>query len=571
MSVALNLSGIGHYKKDLENVLSEIVEKKIVSRIWDKDYTLWSNDPKEISNRLGWLDSVYNSKKALPEIYDFVEGVKADGFKNALVLGMGGSSLAPEVFSLIFGSDERLLNVYVLDSTHPEAIKEYMDKLDLNETLFVVSTKSGGTVETLSFTKYFYNQVKKHVDGENTGKYFAAVTDPGSGLEDLARSLNFRKIFVNDPNIGGRYSALSFFGLVPAALTGVDLETLLSRAEEAVSKSKIESAEKITENNAAVLGGLMGVLAGEGIDKLTLLYSEKIKCFGAWLEQLVAESTGKNGKGILPVDFEGVHKPELYRKDRLFVYVHLDDEKPFDREVFALKEKGFPVVEVILDDIYSLGAEYLYWEIATAIAGWKLGIQPFDQPNVESAKVQARALMAKYKEEGKLPNPESKFSEKGMKIYTDINGNSIEEIISNLFSSTDAGTDKVLYASLQAFVKPGEATFEVFQKLREKLQKKYKIATTFGFGPRFLHSTGQLHKGDAGNGLFLQFISDGNNTKIDIPDEAGSDESGISFDVLIRAQALGDRQALLENDRKVITFDVDGNVDKAIEYIIEQV
>lgn len=572
MGVVLDLTGIRNYKKDLEEVLNDIVGNKIVSRIWEKDHTVWKDDPAEISNRLGWLDSVRNSKKALLEIYDFVESIKADGFKNALVLGMGGSSLAPEVFSLIFGADNRLLNVYVLDSTHPKAVKEYLNKLNLEETLFVVSTKSGGTVETLSFMKYFYNTVQKHLPDSETGKYFAAITDPGSGLEELAKKLNFRKIFLNDPDIGGRYSALSFFGLVPAALVGVDLEQLLANADQAVMKSKLESQEKILENNSAVLGGLIGTLANKGIDKLTLLYSDKIKYFGAWLEQLIAESTGKDGKGILPVDLEKLQEPKFYKKDRLFIYVHLRDEKPYDQNVFKLKEIGLPVVEVILDDIYALGAEYFNWEFATAIAGWKLGIQPFDQPNVESAKVQARNLVQKFKEEGKLPNPESKVNENDVKLYTGVKGNSIEDVLNNFFSGIDKIEDKkeLPYISLQAFVKPDEETFDIFQQLREKLHKKFGVATTFGFGPRFLHSTGQLHKGDAGNGYFLQFISDGKDEKVDIPDNAGEDKSGITFDVLIRAQALGDRQALLDNNRNVVTFDIDGNVDEAVKYIMDK-
>ncbi len=561
---ALDLSGIGKSKNLLETTVQEIINENIVQRIWKKDHTVWSEDPTEISNRLGWLDCVENSKKSLPEIYDFVESVKASQFKNVLVLGMGGSSLAPEVFSLIFGKDERLFNLYVLDSTHPEAIKSYAEKLDYKETLYIVSTKSGGTVETLSFLKFFYNFVLNHVGKEKVGSHFTAITDPGSGLQKLAEELNFRKIFLNDPNIGGRYSALSLFGLVPAALVGVDIEKLLSCAEAAVYKSKYSEKNKISENQAVIIGALIGALALEGKNKLTLLYSEQIKSFGAWLEQLIAESTGKIGKGILPVDLEDIISPDDYSNDRVFIYTHLKDDNPYDKTIFELKKNGFPVIEIIWDDIYTLGSEFFNWEFATAIAGWKMKLQPFDQPNVESAKVQARNLIASYTEKGNLQQPEISYNDESISIYYDNKVDNVEDAFQKLFSELKEGN----YISIQSFVKPSEENFYVFQELRSHLLKKYKIPTTFGFGPRFLHSTGQLHKGDDGSGIFIQFIKSGN-INLPIPDDARSNDSSITFDVLIKAQALGDREALLQNNRKVITFEINGSVYETIKKIIE--
>lgn len=563
MSVILELNGISKYKDVLESALHEIIEQNVIHRIWNKDHTVWSEDPTEISNRLGWLDCVKNSKKSLPEIHEFVESIKVSNFKNVLVLGMGGSSLAPEVFSLIF-NQEKFLNLYVLDSTHPEAVKNFVEKLNYKETLYIVSTKSGGTVETLSFTKFFYNFVLNQVGEKEVGKYFTAITDPGSGLQKMAEELKFRKIFLNDPNIGGRYSALSLFGLVPAALVGVDIEKLLSRAEVTINKSKIAEQNKILENQAAVLGSLTGALALEGKNKLTLLYSEQIKSFGAWLEQLIAESTGKIGKGILPVDLEEIMPSDYYSQDRVFVYFRLKDENPFDKNIFELKKNGFPVIEIIWDDLYTVGSEFFNWEFATAIAGWKMKIQPFDQPNVESAKVQARNLISSYAEKGNLPQPEISYYDENISIYYDNKVDSVEDAFQKLFSDVKDGN----YISIQSFVNPGEENFEVFQELRSQLLKKYKIPTTFGFGPRFLHSTGQLHKGDDGSGIFIQFINSGN-IKLPIPDDARSNKTSITFDVLIRAQALGDREALLQNNRKVITFDINGSVQETIKKIIK--
>ncbi len=565
MSV-LDLSGLGNYKTLLENTLQDLLDKKIIERIWEKDYTVWSEDPAEISNRLGWLNCVENSKKSLPEIYEFVNNVKAAGFKNALILGMGGSSLAPEVFSLIFGTEEKPLDVFVLDSTHPEAVKKYAEKLNPKETLYIVSTKSGGTVETLSFMKFFYNYLLNQLGESEVGKHFAAITDPGSGLQKIAEELKFGKIFLNDPNIGGRYSALSLFGLVPAALTGVNLEKLLHSAENAVNKAKISDHKKILDNNSAVLGVLIGALAEKNINKLTLVYSDSLKYFGAWLEQLIAESTGKNGKGIVPVDLEEIVSSDYYGDDRVFVYTRLKNEHPHDKFIFDLKKKGFPLIEIILEDIYSLGAEFFNWEMATAIAGWKMNLQPFDQPNVESAKVQARNLLSKYQREGELPQPEVTFENEELAVYSSQKITKVSEAFNLLLKDAQMGD----YVAIQAFVNPTEETTLLFNQLRVKILKKYKTATTFGFGPRFLHSTGQLHKGDNGSGIFIQFIESGK-LNLGIPNEATSNQSDVTFDVLIRAQALGDREALLQAKRRVTTFEVKGDLTKVMKEIISLV
>ncbi len=529
----------------ITQTLSKLSEEKIVERIWNKDYTVWDDNPEEISNRLGWLDSVETTSKSISEIKEFVQSVISDGFTHALLMGMGGSSLAPEVFRLTFGVKEGHLDLAVIDSTHPEAVKEFSDTLEFEKTLFIVSTKSGGTVETISFMKYFYNKVVKELGRGLAGKHFAAITDPGSGLEKMASELNFRKIFLNDPNIGGRYSALSLFGMVPAALVGIDVNQFLTE-----TKMMVEECNNNANNSAAELGVILSVLANEKIDKVTFITSPEIKYFGAWVEQLVAESTGKNGKGILPVDLEEVLAPEFYSKDRLFVYLKIKNDSTYDLQINALKDADFPIIEIELNDNYDLGKEYFRWEFATVIAGWALSIQPFDQPNVESAKIVARKMMSEYKEKGELPELKPNFSEEGISVSGNIKSDNLKDSLNEFLQNVAGGKS---YVAIHAYLKPEKETTNQLQSIRTAIQKKFKVATTVGYGPRFLHSTGQLHKGDAGNGLFIQIIGDPKEN-LPIPDVPQSDESSISFGVLIKAQALGDRETLLENNRKVITF-----------------
>lgn len=534
--------------------LSEIKDQKIVERIWNKDYTVWSESPTEITNRLGWLHSPEHSKAVLAEINRFVEEIRTENFENALLLGMGGSSLAPEVFQNIFGYKDGYLKLSVLDSTDPGAVVNMTKKFDPAKTLYIVSTKSGGTVETISFMKYFYNFVLSKLGAEKVAKHFIAITDPGSGLQQMAEDLKFRKIFLNDPNIGGRYSALSLFGIVPAALVGIDAEKILARAESSGVESKNENS------TSGILGAIMGTLANVNVDKVTFVTSPQINPFGAWVEQLIAESTGKIGKGILPVESESVEAPEFYSNDRLFVYIKLKKDSIFDSKVEKLKAAKFPVIEIVWNDLYDLGAEYMRWELATAIASWKIKIQPFDQPNVEAAKVLAREMLKAYKEEGKLPLLNPVVKENEITAYGDAAGSNIKEAFNKFLGGlVDKNAAPQKYLCLQAYLTPDEKTTEALQELRTNIQKKYKTTTTFGYGPRFLHSTGQLHKGDAGNGLFIQFTS-GIKEDAAIPDEAGKTESSISFGVLISAQSLGDYHALVDNKRKVIRFDLGNDV-----------
>ena len=560
-------ASLGELQSIADSVLKETDEKRIIARMWKFDYTVWKDNPEEVTNRLGWLDSPEVMDDAIPELTEFVDGVRKDGFTQALLLGMGGSSLAPQVFHQTFGVKKGYLDLAVLDSTDPGTVAQYAEKFDPQKTLYIVSTKSGGTVETLSFMKFFYNQTQRTVGGENTGRHFVAVTDRGSGLEPIAKELNFRKIFLNDPNIGGRYSALSFFGLVPAALIGMDLALLLKKGSEMASLCQ---NTEIVKNPGAWLGSIIGALANTGCDKLTLITSPKLSSYGAWVEQLIAESTGKDGKGILPVDGEKLLSSNFYGNDRLFVYLKFRTDNTYDKEINELRGTGHPIVQLNLDDLYDIGSEFFRWEIATAIAGSILQINPFDQPNVESAKVLARKMVDAYKKEGKLPETEPAFQNNGIQVYGDISENSINEILSKFLSQGKYSDKNRSYVAIQAYLQPTSEVDDKLQQIRTTIEKKYKVATTIGFGPRFLHSTGQLHKGDAGNGLFIQFTADSEND-VPIPDEPGNDQSSISFGVLKLAQALGDRQALIDAGRKVVRLHLNNQLINGLNKILESI
>jgi len=530
--------------------VARIEAERIVPRIWARDHTVWGPDPAEIANRLGWLDNAERMAGEVERIGRFVDAVRADGMRDVLLLGMGGSSLAPEVFRKVFGVRDGFLDLHVLDSTDPAAVLEAAERLDPARTLVVVPTKSGTTVETLSFMKFFWNRFVAALGRAKAASHFVAITDPGSALEATARTLGFRHVFAGDPEIGGRYSALSPFGLVPAALIGADVGRLLDYALEAVANCEASNRPKSGDNAGARLGAWIGALAREGRDKLTFVLSPAIAPLGVWLEQLIAESTGKNGRGILPVADEPVGPPEVYGNDRLFVYVKLGDEPTNDAAIARLEAAGHPVVRMGMRDVYDLDAQMFLWEMATAVAGHVLGINPFDQPNVEAAKVLARRQIDTYKQEGRLPS-------------------SAPDAPSALGPFLAKGSPGD-YVALMAYVAPGARTDEALGRLRLRIRDRLKLATTVGYGPRFLHSTGQLHKGDAGRGMFVQITCD-DPRDAPIPDEPGSDASSLGFGVLKMAQALGDRQALRDGGRRVLRIHVSGDVPAGIARLVEEV
>jgi transaldolase/glucose-6-phosphate isomerase len=537
-------ASLGAAQAAVEAALEEIKAGRIMARIWAHDHTVWKTEPAEISNRLGWLHTAEVMTEQVPRLQALVGSVRADGYTDVLLLGMGGSSLAPEVFSKVFGGEKaNLPRLAVLDTTDPGAVLAQAERLDPARSLFIVSTKSGGTVETLSGFKYFYNRTAAVVGAGRAGEHFVAITDPGSSLADLAAGYNFRATFLNDPNIGGRYSALSYFGLVPAALVGVDVEALLDRALTAACNCESGNCPVNGDNDGAWLGVILAELAKAGRDKVTFITSPAIASFGDWVEQLIAESTGKEGVGIVPVVGEAVGSPAVYSDDRLFVYLQLEGDGTFDAAVQ-------PVVRLRLRDLYDLGGQFFLWEMATAVAGYRLGINPFDQPNVEAAKVLARKMVAAYGETGRLPE--------------DVLAPLTAEALNKFLAQARAGD----YVALQAYVQPTLETDAALLALRARLRDRLRLATTLGYGPRFLHSTGQLHKGDAGNGLFIQFTSDAGQD-VAIPDEAGRPESTMTFGVLKVAQALGDKQALLDAGRRVIRFHLGTDVVGGLKELTE--
>jgi len=542
-------ASLGDYQSAVDATIVEMQEANVLQRIRDLDQTVWQDDPEEITNRLGWLDIADRMLDEVDGLTDFVNQVREAGYTYALLMGMGGSSLAPEVFSLTFGKADGYLDLDILDTTDADAVRNIEAKIDFAKTLFIIATKSGGTAETLSAFKYFYNRTVDVLGADEAGAHFVGITDPGSKLLGIGDTFNFRHVFVNDPNIGGRYSVLSFFGLVPAGLLGIDLPRLLQSAvEEAKTEHGLE------------LGAMMGELAKAGRDKITFITSDSVAPFGDWVEQLIAESTGKKGKGILPVVGEALGEASVYGDDRLFVAIQHGD--PIN--LSALASAGHPVVTITMDDMYDMGAQFWRWEMATAIAGHVIDIHPFNQPNVESAKVIARDMIAVYTDKGELPAQDAKITDGDIVVYGEnVAGDSASDALNNFLVQVNTGD----YVSLQAYVTPDSKTWELLNSIRMSIRDNKQVATTSAYGPRFLHSTGQLHKGDAGNGLFIQFTSDAVED-VDIPDNAGEDASAMTFGVLKLAQALGDQQALLEVDRRVIRFHLGTDVNAGLEKLV---
>lgn len=553
---------LGAYQPLVEAALAQLRSRQIIRRIWDHDPTVWRPDPTEISNRLGWLHLPGGMMAAVDGLRAFADEVAADGFDRVLLLGMGGSSLAPEVFARTFGphTSGRGLHVEVLDSTHPDAVLAKAARFDPARTLYIVSTKSGGTVETFSFFRYFYNRTAEQVGLEAVGRHFVAITDPGSGLADTARRYGFRRTFLNDPTIGGRYSALSYFGLAPAALVGVDVGRLLERAQTAAA-----ACARTDDNPAALLGVVMAELAKQGRDKLTFVLSPTLPGFDDWVEQLIAESTGKEGKGILPVVGEGLRSPRYYGADRVFVQIRLAGESEHDAALARLAQAGHPVLRLELRDPYDLGGQFFLWEMATAVAGHLLDIQPFDQPNVESAKVLARQMVAAYRETGRLPSSQPLLVGRHARVFGQVpdEGRRFRRESTLLRAFLDQAQPGD-YVAIQAYIAPTPAADAALALLRQRIQARTRLATTVGYGPRFLHSTGQLHKGDAGRGLFLQ-LTDTPQHDAPIPDEAGATTSTISFGVLVLAQALGDGEALRAANRRLLRFHFEGDTVAGIQ------
>jgi transaldolase / glucose-6-phosphate isomerase len=549
---------LGSYQDGIDSALNALSEEETVRRIWNRDYTVWRTEPEEITNRLGWLRIADMMEENIDRLDGFVDSIRCAGYTNALLLGMGGSSLAPETFAKVFGIQHGFLELSILDSTDPSTIDAYTKGTDIKTTLFIVSSKSGKTTETLSLFKHFYNQALQKLGKDRAGEHFVAITDPGTDLEKMADALHFRAKFLADPNIGGRYSALSYFGLVPASLIGVDLHQLLDNA--LTMASACESSVHINDNPGAWLGAIIGSLAKTGKDKLTLVASPAVESLCDWIEQLIAESTGKDGKGILPVVGEPLGAPEVYNDDRLFIYLKEGKDTTYDRALSELEKAGHPVVRLPIAGRYEIGKQLFQWEFATAVAGHIIGINPFDQPNVEAAKENARTMVSSYAKKGTFPPEDPAFTSQGISIFGQVKSKEPDEA---LLKFVQDRKKKGSYIAVQAYLQRTPETDDSLESIRAVLRDRFKLATTLGYGPRFLHSTGQLHKGDAGLGLFVQITCD-DPIDFPIPEEPGSDKSSITFGVLKMAEALGDRKALLDKGRKVVKFHLSKDVDRKL-------
>jgi transaldolase / glucose-6-phosphate isomerase len=521
-----------------------------VRRLWQRDASLWTGTDE--SNWLGWLGITEDEITHSSDLQRVAEDVKKEGFSDILLLGMGGSSLAPEVLAMTFGKIDGFPRLHVLDSTDPAQIRASEDKLDLANTFFIVSSKSGSTLEPNIFKQYFFERVKQIVGPETTGSHFIAITDPGSKLEQVATADRFRQVFHGLPSIGGRYSALSNFGMVPAALMGLDTIKFLDLTEEMVEACA--SCVPMEENPGVVLGIILGTAAKSGRDKVTIITSPGISDLGAWLEQLLAESTGKQGKGIIPVDREELGPPESYGSDRIFAYVRLESapDSAQDAKIVVLEEAGHPVVRISIADTYDLGQEFFRWEIATAVAGSIIGIDAFNQPDVEASKVATRTLTTEYEKSGSLPEEQSFFEEAGIKLFTDNkNADALEKAVGNeksLAGYLRAHLNRLTasdYFALLAYIQMNSDHLSRLQELRHLLRDKKHNATCVGFGPRFLHSTGQAYKGGPNSGVFLQITCD-DAADLPVPGQK------YTFGVVKAAQARGDFQVLAERGRRAL-------------------
>jgi len=557
----IETANLKDYEKAVADGLADLARRKVVSRIWKKDWTVWRDDPGEVRNRLGWLASPRAMEKRLGGIKLYARRIRDKGYTQALLLGMGGSSLAPLVLADVFKTPAGYLDLGVLDLTDPAAVLKWQKRLNPAKTLFIVSSKSGTTVETNSFFRSFWNWAADRLGAKKAGCHFAAITDPGSPLEEEARRLGFGAVFAGDPEIGGRFSALSPFCLVPAALKGIRVESLLETAVRMSAECRREP--DLMANPGALLGTIIGVLAERGRDKLTLLLSPRLRSFGLWLEQLIAESTGKEGKGVLPVDGETFGGAEVYGDDRLFVRIKEKGETAGDAAARRLETAGFPLLSFIIPGPAYLGSQFLLWEFATAVAGYFLGINPFDQPDVDSAKKKTQEFVRYYLEHGSLPEEKPSFRRGGISLYSDVRAPSLGRSLERFLSSAAPGD----YLAIQAFLAPTRKTDAALQKLRHRLRDRTRLATTVGYGPRFLHSTGQLHKGDRGNGLFIQITADDRRDAA-IPDSPGEAGSSISFGLLKAAQARGDFEALKSRGRRIIRFHLGKDAAAGIERLL---
>lgn len=540
-----------------------------MARLWQGDKSLWANDDED--KWLGWLAVVKDQVAHVQQLVDAAADAANAGFTHALLLGMGGSSLCPEVFQITFGRQPGHPELHVLDSTDPAQVRSLEHQVDIARTLFIVASKSGSTLEPNIFKQYFFARAQEVVGKDKAGQHFIAITDPGSKMEAVAKSDGFRKIFFGVPSIGGRYSALSNFGMVPASVMGLDVRKFLARTTEMVAACGPDVPAD--QNPGAVLGAILGTLGNLGRNKVTIITSSGVHDLGAWLEQLIAESTGKQGKGLIPVDREKLGPPELYGDDRVFAYLRLasDPDDAQASKLDALKKAGQPVVEIEIADVYDIGQEFFRWEIATAVAGSILRINPFNQPDVEASKIVTRQLTEAYEKAGQLPAETPLLEENGIKLFTDErNAASLRTLAGSNFTLTgllrahlnqlSAGD----YLALLAYIEMNADHEERLQVIRHAVRDRKRVATCLGFGPRFLHSTGQAYKGGPNTGVFLQITCDDAND-LPVPGQK------YTFGIVKAAQARGDFQVLADRKRRALRVHLPKDVDAGLKQLEQAV
>lgn len=507
---------------NIRQTLDDLANSHAIERLWTRDHSLWKPDPTEIENRLGWLTVLDHMQDGLADLRSFAQASREASTTDVVLLGMGGSSLGPEVLRCTFGSSKGSPRLWVLDSTVPGWVRHVTMAIQPARTLFLVASKSGGTIEVMSLFAHFWDLVQQ-TKGNRGGAQFVGITDPGTGLEQLARERGFWRTFINPPDIGGRYSVLSYFGLVPAALLGLDVGKLLMRA--LAMRDRCRNASPVKHNPGAALGAMMGAMVRAGRDKLTLITSPAINSFGLWVEQLLAESTGKEGTGLVPIAGEPLTSSKSYGTDRVFVYLRLkgDRNTALDRSVVAFQRAGHPVLRLDLADRYDLGGEFFRWEFATAIAGHVLGIHPFDQPNVQESKDNTGRVLKEVETEGNLPSLPALPPKQALTQL-------LEQAAPNR------------YLSILAYTTPSPQMEAALRALRKAIVTRHRMATTAGYGPRYLHSTGQLHKGGPNSGLFLELV-DAMKPDLPVPGKF------YTFGTLAQAQAIGDLQSLQSHQR----------------------
>ena len=560
---------LGKYESHISTSLDSLSNQNFIERLWAKDPTLWKHEPEHqeiIKNSLGWLNVTKTVQEQINSVVSFSDEIRESGFKQIVLLGMGGSSLAPEVLRSTFRPIPGYPELIVLDSTDPDAVTTIENRINISQTLFLFCSKSGSTIEPLSLFRYFYSKVRA-LKKDLAEEHFVSITDPGTELEKLSKDRNFRHIFLNPSDIGGRFSALSYFGIVPAALIGIDIAKFLERAQSMIDDCAITSLPE--ENPGLYLGSILGTLSKGGRDKATFILSPEIRDFGLWLEQLIAESTGKEGKGVVPIAGEPLDDTDKYGNDRAFFYLRLksapeDSLRPLDQGIEALVNAGYPVVRIDLSDKYDLAREFFRWEVATAVAGAVIGVNPFDQPDVETAKVRTRVLLSDVVSKGSLPPLQAKFVKEHFSLTFGVNTWKLLSDCEKEDSTTALNLffkllKKDEYLGILSYFDPNNSCLEkTFISLREKVRKRLGSTIQFGFGPRYLHSTGQLHKGGTNNGLFL-IITHVLENDVAIPGEE------YTFGQLEISQALGDLQALDSNGRRVALIQLKSPLDKAFE------